>query len=80
MNRAQLYLWSVLHSCEHRGVVSLFDLDNQAMRGRFFSDTQERQAGMEGAIGLWAERFELSDVEGYLRNLRADNRTERLRA
>jgi hypothetical protein len=78
MNRANLYFWSVLHGRQHEGVVSPSDIDDQTMRDLYFADRAERQAEMEAAIGVWAERSELSHVEDYLRTLREDDRTERL--
>ena len=77
MNRAQLYLWSVLHAREHTG--DLFsDFDSETMRERYFRDPEQRQFEMEAAVGLWARRDEISDVDDYLRNLREDDRSERL--
>jgi hypothetical protein len=48
------------------------------MRDLNFADRAERLAEMAAAIGLWAERSELSDVKNYLRILREDDRSARL--
>ncbi len=77
MKRAHLYFWSVLHP-QPEGALSTLDVDEQAVRERYFAERGERQAEMEAAIGVWAERSELSDVEDYLRILREDDRSERL--
>jgi hypothetical protein len=78
MNRANLYFWSVLHARQHEGVLSPSDVDDQTMRDLYFADRAERKVEMEAAVGVWAERSELSDIEDYLRTLREDDRTERL--
>jgi hypothetical protein len=78
MNRAHLYLWSVLHARQHEGALSPSDVDDQTIHDLYFADRGERQAAMEAAIGVWARRSELSDVEDYLRTLREDDRSERL--
>jgi hypothetical protein len=48
------------------------------MRDLYFADRAAREAEMEASIGVWAERSELSDVGGYLRTLREDDRSARL--
>ena len=78
MNRARLYFWSVLHARRREADISPSDVDGQSVRDLYFGDQRERQAEMEAAIGVWAERSELSDVEDYLRTLREDDRIERL--
>jgi hypothetical protein len=78
MNRANLYFWSTLHARQHGEDVSPSDVADQTLRDLYFADRAERQAEMEAAIGLWAERSELSDAENYLRILREDDRSARL--
>jgi hypothetical protein len=48
------------------------------MRELYFRDPEQTQFEMEAAVGLWARREELSGVDDYLRNLREDDRSERL--
>ena len=79
MNRARLYLWSLLHSGEHAGDVALLDIENETARDLGLANPEQRLCDMEGAIGLWAERSELPDAKTYVCGLREDNRMERLR-
>lgn len=78
MNRANLYFWSTLHERQHEGDLSPSEVDDQTMRDLYFADRAVRLAEMAAAIGLWAERSELSDVKNYLRILREDDRSARL--
>jgi hypothetical protein len=39
---------------------------------------EERRAAMLGIVGLWKDRTDLPDTETYIRNLRDDDRMERL--
>ena len=39
---------------------------------------EERRAAMESIVGLWKDRTDLPDTETYIRNLRDDDRMERL--
>jgi hypothetical protein len=39
---------------------------------------EERRAAMMGIVGLWKDRTDLPDTETYIRNLRDDDRLERL--
>ena len=41
---------------------------------------EERRAAMIAAIGVWKDRSDLPDTETYIRNLRDDDRLERLHA
>ena len=78
MNRAQLYLWSVLQAREHRGDDLVSDLDSQLVRDLDIADLTQRRSDMEAAIGLWAERGDIGNTEDYLRDLREDHRAEGL--
>ena len=78
MNRAQLYLWSVLQAREHSGDDLFSDVDSQLVRDLDIADPAPRRSDMEVAIGVWAERPDLADTEEYLRNLREDDRAKRL--
>lgn len=78
MNRAQLYLWSVLHAREHSGDLLPSDVEDQVACDLRIADPAQRRSDMEAAIGLWAERPDLADTQAYLRNLRDDDRSERL--
>jgi hypothetical protein len=39
---------------------------------------EERRAAMMGIVGLWKDRTDIEDSEAYIRNMRDDNRMERL--
>ena len=78
MHRAQLYLWSLLHSCEHVDSRVLSELANQAARHLSVADREQRRSDMKSAVGIWAERTDLPDAATYLANLRDEVRSERL--
>ncbi len=78
MNRAQFYLWSVLHNGEHLDDAALSELATQAVGQLHYADPQERRSDMENAVGAWAERSDLPDSYRYISNLRQADRWERL--
>lgn len=78
MKRAQFYLWTVLHDGEDPGDAAISELATQAACELEINDPAQRRFDMEAAIGLWAERTDLPDTETYLRDLREDDRAERL--
>ena len=39
---------------------------------------EERRAAMMNLVGLWKDREDLGDAESFIRNLRDDDRLERL--
>ena len=77
MKRAQLYLWSVLHSHDNLDDVAISDLASRAARELYIADPEQRRSDMEAAVGIWAERAELFDTETYICNLRDDLRSAR---
>ena len=74
MNRAKLYLWSVLHSLEHVDDSVLFDAAGEAANDLFIADPELRKSDMKAAIGAWAERSDLPDSGTYMANLRNEVR------
>jgi len=78
MNRAKLYLWSVLHSLGHANDGVLFDAAGQAANDLFIADPKLRKSDMNAAIGAWAERSDLPDSGIYIRNLRNEVRDHKL--
>ena len=74
MNRAKLYLWSVLHSLEHVNDSVLFDVAGQAANDLFIADPELRKSDMTAAVGAWAERSDLPDSIIYIANLRNEVR------
>jgi hypothetical protein len=78
MNRAQLYLWSVLHSREQVDEGVIAELANQAESHLSIADKKQRRSDLQAAVGAWSERTDLPDSDTYLSNLRDEARSERL--
>jgi hypothetical protein len=82
MKRTQLYLdddlWNALHAQAMLGRTSISELVRTATRERYMGNLEERRAAMMGIVGLWKDRTDLPDTETYIRNLRDDDRLERL--
>jgi hypothetical protein len=84
MRRTQLYLdddlWNALHARARRQGTTISDLVRQAARERYLGNLDERREAMLGIVGIWKDRTDLPDsTEEYVRNLRRDDRLERLR-
>ena len=83
MKRTQLYhdddLWSALHAKAILDRTSISELVRRAARERYMGNLEERRAAMMGIVGLWKDRTDIEDAEVYIRNLRDDDRLERLR-
>ena len=83
MKRTQLYLdddlWATLHAKAQLEGSTISELVRLAARERFMGDREARRAAMLGIVGLWKDRKELKDAETYVRNLRDDDRLQRLR-
>jgi len=82
MKRTQIYLdddlWAALHAQAILGGTSISELIRIATRDRYVGNIEERRAAMMGIIGLWKDRTDIEDAEAYIRNLRDDDRLERL--
>ncbi|MGA2537900.1 MAG: CopG family transcriptional regulator [Terracidiphilus sp.] len=82
MRRTQLYLdddlWSALHERALREKTTVSELIRKAARDRYMGNLEERRAAMMGIVGLWKDRTDIEDTEAYIRNLRDDDRLERL--
>jgi hypothetical protein len=82
MKRTQLYLdddlWAALHAQAILGGTSISELVRIAARDRYMGNLEERRAAMMGIVGLWKDRTDIEDSEAYIRNMRDDNRMERL--
>jgi hypothetical protein len=82
MKRTQLYLdedlWEALHAQATLGGTSISELVRVAARERYMGNLEERRAAMMGIVGLWKDRTDIEDTETYIRNLRDDDRLERL--
>ncbi len=78
MNRAQLFLWSLLHSDEHVDDGVLAELADQGASHLSLADKEQRRSDMEAAVGVWAARFELPDSRTYIEKLRNEVRGDKL--
>jgi hypothetical protein len=82
MKRTQLYLdedlWAALHTQANLRGTSISELVRVAARDKYMGNLEERRAAMMGIVGLWKDRTDLPDTETYIRNLRDDDRSERL--
>jgi hypothetical protein len=82
MRRTQLYLdddlWSALHERALREKTTVSELVRKAARDRYMGNLEERRDAMMGIVGLWKDRTDIEDTEAYIRNLRDDDRLERL--
>ena len=83
MHRTQLYLeddlWTTLQIRARRDGTSISELVRIAARDRYMNSREQRIADMESVVGLWKDRNDLPDTEIYVRNLRADDRMDRLK-
>jgi metal-responsive CopG/Arc/MetJ family transcriptional regulator len=82
MRRTQLYLeedlWKALHARARRERTSVSELVRQATRDRYMRHSEDRQADMIAAVGIWKDRTDLPDAEKYVRDLRRGTRLKRL--
>jgi hypothetical protein len=82
MRRTQLYLeddlWATLHATALLQGATLSELVRTAVRERYLGNQQERRAAMLGIVGLWKDRPGMESAESIIRNLRDDDRRERL--
>jgi hypothetical protein len=78
MNRAQLYLWSLLHAGEPLSESVLSEFAGQASSLLPIADKELRKSDMEATVGAWADRADLPDSFTYIANLRNEVRDQRL--
>ena len=82
MRRTQLYLeddlWTALHAKALLEKATISELVRVAIRERYMGNLAERRAAMLGIVGLWKDRAGMEDSETWVRNLRDDDRLERL--
>ena len=83
MRRTQLYLeddlWAALHAKALLEKATVSELVRVAVRERYMGNLEERRAAMLGIVGLWKNRVGVEDSESFIRNLRDDDRLERLK-
>lgn len=84
MRRTQLYLeddlWKALHAKALLEGATISELVRVAIRERYMGNLAERRAAMLGIVGLWKDRAGVDDAESFIRNLRDDDRADRLGA
>jgi hypothetical protein len=82
MKRTQLYLdddlWAALHAKAILDRTTVSELVRRAARDKYMGNLEERRAAMMGIVGLWKDRTDIEDSESYIRNLRDDDRLERM--
>jgi hypothetical protein len=82
MRRTQLYLeddlWTTLHARALLEGATISELVRVAVRERYMGNLADRRDAMLGAVGLWKNRADLEDSQSFIRNLRDDDRQERL--
>lgn len=84
MRRTQLYLeddlWAALHTRALLEKATVSELVRVAARERYMGNQEDRRAAMLGIVGLWKDRVGMVDTEELIRDLRNDNRLDRLDA
>lgn len=82
MRRTQLYLeddlWQALHTRAKSEAVTVSQLVRDALRERYLGNLDRRRTAMLAFAGSGAGRTELSDTDGYVRQLRGGKRLQRL--
>jgi hypothetical protein len=83
MRRTQLYiedeLWGTLRIRAQQAGTSVSDLVRQAVREKYSAGLDGRRQAMRAFAGVWKDRTDLADADGYLRALRQGSRLKRLR-
>ena len=84
MRRTQLYLeddlWAALHAKALLEGATVSELVRVAVRERYMGNLADRRAAMLEIVGLWKDRAGMEDAEPFVRNLRDDDRLQRLEA
>ena len=84
MRRTQLYLddelWAALHAKALLEGATVSELVRVAVRERYLGTHEDRRAAMLHLVGLWKDRAGIEDTESFVRNLRDDDRQQRLGA
>jgi len=82
MRRTQLYLeddlWAALHAKALLEGVTVSELVRVAARERYMGNLDERRTAMLGIVGLWKDHPRVEDAESFIRDLRDDDRQERM--
>ncbi|MGA3213504.1 MAG: CopG family transcriptional regulator [Terriglobales bacterium] len=82
MKRTQLYLdddaWNALHARALLQETTVSELVRTAIREKYLGKLDQRRAAMEAFVGIWKHRSDIPDAVRYVRNLRQDNRLDRV--
>jgi hypothetical protein len=82
VKRTQLYLdddlWQALHNRARHDRTTISDLVRRAAREKYLGNFDERRKAMMAIVGLRKNRSDIQDAGKYVRELRRDNRLERL--
>ena len=82
MRRTQLYLdddlWEQLHERAKAKNTTVSELVREAVRSQLKQDVEERRKAMEAIVGMRADWPADLDTDEYIRDLRTDDRLERL--
>ncbi len=83
MHRTQIYidddLWAILQARATQEHTSVSALIRTAARKNYSVDYAARAAAMQAFVGIRKDTSEFDDVDSYIRNLRNDRRSKRLR-
>jgi hypothetical protein len=83
VRRTQLYLeddlWAALHSKALLEGATISELVRRAARERYMANYEQRREAMLDVVGIWKDRADVDDAESFIRNLRDDDRQERLK-
>jgi hypothetical protein len=83
MHRTQLYLdddlYAALQVRARLEGTSISELVRIASRERYMNKLEKREAAMKAFVGIRKDRPEFDDVDAYIRDLRTDDRMERLK-
>ncbi len=84
MKRTEIYIDDAMHArltaLARRQGRSLSDLVREALTKAYGADREdERESSLKAIAGLWKDRSELPVTGAYVRQLRRDTRSKRLR-
>jgi hypothetical protein len=82
MRRTQLYLdddlWKALHARARTSGTTISVPVREAVPERYIGTFEERKKAMLAIVGIRKGRSEFNDPEAYIRDLRRDDRIDRL--
>jgi len=82
VRRTQLYLddhlWTALHARAEREHTTISELVRAALRERYLGKLEERRAAMRAVVGIRADDPDTRSATEIVRQLRQDDRLDRL--